>query len=101
MSARTDLVKARHQAIQRFLDDNVDLFGIQEADDVGTGPFILTDWCLVLHLRDMGVDDDTQEPNEVRAAFFRPGMGYSQRRGMVVALDEGIQFPRAIVEDDD
>lgn len=94
MSDRLELSHKRHQAIQAFLDENAELFGITETDDVGEGPFFLTDWGLVLHLRDMSVEDHTYEPNEVRAAFFRPGMGYSAKIGMIAALDEGIRFPR-------
>lgn len=101
MTPRSDLNRRRHAAIQKFLDDNVDLFGITPADDVGEGPFMLTDWLLVIHLRDLSVDVETSgDATEVRAAFFRLGMGYSQKLGMIAALDEGVRFPR-VVEDDD
>ena len=85
---------ARIKLIEQFLADNAATLGVADVDGVGEGPFMLTDWCLTIHLRDMSVDDYSIEPNEVRAAFFRPGMSYSQRLGLLAALDEGVRFPR-------
>lgn len=83
------------------MDDNAELFGIQEADHISGTHFILTDWMLVLHMRDLEVDEYSDEANEVRAAFFRPGMGYSQKLGMVEALNEGVRFPRVLDDEDE
>lgn len=88
----------RARLIQEFLDSHSDDLGVVSDDDVGDGPFMLTDWCLVLHLRDLSIDEWSGEPTEVRAAFFRPGMGYSQKLGLIAALDEGIRYPRTLDE---
>jgi hypothetical protein len=101
MGQRTELTKERHRAIAKFLDDNAELFAIKEVDDVGDGPYILSDWCLALQMRDLSVDDESGEPNEARAAFFRPGMTHSQKLGLIASLDEGVRFPRVLDEPED
>lgn len=96
-----ELRKKRHLLIQKFLDENADVLGITSTDDVGTGPFVLTDWCMVIHLRDLSVDDYSCDSNEVRAAFFRPGMGYSQKLGLIASFDEAARVPRALAPEED
>lgn len=44
MSAETEALRiARVRAIEKFLDDNAGVFGVTATDDVGDGPFVLTD----------------------------------------------------------
>jgi hypothetical protein len=102
ISASDELKLRRHKAIEKFLEDHAELFGIQPADAIDGGPFIIRDWCVMMTQLDLDdLEEGTLFPCEVSAAFFRPGMTYSQKLGLIQSLDESVRNPRMLDDPDD
>lgn len=77
---KTDIVTRRREAIQKFLEDNAELF-----TEPG-GPWMLADWVLATQHIDLSMPE-----SEMVSFWFRPGMTESQRLGLIDVFDDAVR----------